>query len=532
MSSNAGSENRKPKVFISYAKENKEAAARLRDDLDRAGAAPWIDTEDMRAGEQWEPEIQRVIREWCDFFVALISSDSVNKTGYVQREIKTALGQLNERPPGQVFVIPVKLDECEPKDQELSEIHWIKMYPQWDQGMAKLVRALGLSFEDREEATWEADSEEKAGAGTGFREVDRQVEMYVEAGVKEVLRISRHRKLRLARSVQLPHDRVRREHVKFASEAAAAMGPFPFNDAFPLRFYLPHYKASRLMIMINGLAEGKTRIWDRLGSTFAANGMAAVLLPLPQHFCRHILFNCNDFFEDDEYRLDDRELLDKYTASIKYGLLAHPRSLVRLNYQLMADIACLVAYVTGRRDPSINTLKDFVDGNFEERPKCSILGFSLGGLCALQSFLNDPDAFNSCVLVNSGASFQDMNASQVFKDEWRDVQRGVVDAARAYEGVKARNFDTVFLGNNKVDLHDMLEQQKQKLLLVLGGSDEIINTSNIHNLMPSKTGLAMFQIPSLSHFINVPNMGGRTWDEWSQFTVEMILSFDSNRPGP
>jgi TIR domain len=72
---------------------------------------PWLDDERLRGGQTWELEIKNAIKS-CDFFVACLSSKSVNKRGFVQKELKQALAFVDEFPEGQVFVIPVKLEQC------------------------------------------------------------------------------------------------------------------------------------------------------------------------------------------------------------------------------------------------------------------------------------------------------------------------------------------------------------------------------------------------------------------------------------
>lgn len=197
----------------------------------------------------------------------------------------------------------------------------------------------------------------------------------------------------------------------------------------------------------------------------------------------------------------------------------------------MRDISELAQEILTRRGLSQDGLGTFLHDRLSARPKISILGFSLGGLVALQAFLAQPNTFNSCVLINSGASFQDMNASQVFRESWRDLQRGILESTRHLSRREmASNFERVFLGHEKVVLHDQLMQQKNKILVLLGGSDPIFNAGNIANILPQETGLAVFQIPSLTHFINIRSMGGDIWDEWSNFTAKMILSFDKFRP--
>jgi len=77
-------------VFISYAREDYEIAERLYGDLgQRDGVRPWMDRKDILAGQNWRLAIQK-----SSCFLALHSSDSVSKAGYVQKELRMALDKV------------------------------------------------------------------------------------------------------------------------------------------------------------------------------------------------------------------------------------------------------------------------------------------------------------------------------------------------------------------------------------------------------------------------------------------------------
>lgn len=127
--------------FISYAREDREHAEKLYNDLRQRGAEPWIDFEDLRAGENWELAIIRAIGE-ASHFLALLSRHSINKRGFVQREMKEALEILQQFPPDDVFIVPVRLDETKPRDVRLSRIHWIDLFPNYDDGLRRLMKSV------------------------------------------------------------------------------------------------------------------------------------------------------------------------------------------------------------------------------------------------------------------------------------------------------------------------------------------------------------------------------------------------------
>lgn len=132
--------------FISYAREDRDVAVRLRDDLIRLGATPWIDVSDLIAGQDWQLAISRALRE-SSHFVALLSHHSVTKRGYVQREVREALDLLDQFPPDAVFIIPVRVDESEPSHERLRNLHWVDLFADYDKAVTQIARGLGLVSE-------------------------------------------------------------------------------------------------------------------------------------------------------------------------------------------------------------------------------------------------------------------------------------------------------------------------------------------------------------------------------------------------
>jgi TIR domain len=132
------------KVFISYAREDYAAARRLFRELLYLGVEPWLDKECILPGQRWELAIETAIRE-SNYVVAVLSANSVEKRGYIQKELRIALDALDRVPESQVFLIPVKLDETTVSNFRLRELQWVEMYPSWDEGFAKIRRVLDFA---------------------------------------------------------------------------------------------------------------------------------------------------------------------------------------------------------------------------------------------------------------------------------------------------------------------------------------------------------------------------------------------------
>ncbi len=129
------------KVFISYAREDFKTAKKLYDDLKEAGVTPWLDDEDLLPGQNWKMGISQAIAD-TDYFLALLSENSVTKTGYVQNELSKALDVLEGYPPDKIYMIPVRIDECIPKHKKLRDLNWVNLFGSYESCLKKILLVL------------------------------------------------------------------------------------------------------------------------------------------------------------------------------------------------------------------------------------------------------------------------------------------------------------------------------------------------------------------------------------------------------
>jgi len=127
-------------IFLSYAHEDIGIAKKLYQDLKKYNLNLWFDTESLIPGQNWQVEIKKAIRK-SNFFMALLSKNSVNKIGYVQKELKIALDILDYHPESNVYFIPVRLDNCDPTNDQIFDLHWIDIFPEdkYQEGLKKLL---------------------------------------------------------------------------------------------------------------------------------------------------------------------------------------------------------------------------------------------------------------------------------------------------------------------------------------------------------------------------------------------------------
>lgn len=126
------------KIFLSYARTDEEMVENLYSQLRLAGFAPWMDTMDILAGEDWRQSIEKAIRE-SHFFLACLSRHSIDKRGWVQREIRIALEMWQERLHSDIYLIPVRLESCVLPDK-LRQFQWVDLYE--PQGVTQLTKAI------------------------------------------------------------------------------------------------------------------------------------------------------------------------------------------------------------------------------------------------------------------------------------------------------------------------------------------------------------------------------------------------------
>lgn len=126
------------RAFICHSWADKPAVRDLYRRLQNDGFAPWLDEEDLLPGQEWRKEIRRAV-ESADVVLVCLSRSSVTRQGFVHQEIGYALDVAAEQPEGTIFIIPVRLEECDVPER-LETWHWVNLYE--DRGYANLVRAL------------------------------------------------------------------------------------------------------------------------------------------------------------------------------------------------------------------------------------------------------------------------------------------------------------------------------------------------------------------------------------------------------
>jgi len=116
------------RVFLCHSSSDKPTVRELYQKLSAEGWMDvWLDEEKLLPGQDWDYEIDRALDK-SDAVIVTLSTDSVSKEGYVQKELRFALDIALEKPEGTIFILPVRLDDCE-RPRRLRPIQGIDYFP-------------------------------------------------------------------------------------------------------------------------------------------------------------------------------------------------------------------------------------------------------------------------------------------------------------------------------------------------------------------------------------------------------------------
>jgi len=131
----------RPRVFIAYVQEDFALARKLCDALKASGFSPWLDKDQLLAGQNWPRAIERAIGI-SDVFVACFSPRSVVKRGQFPSELRYALDCARRRPLEDLFLIPVRFEPCEIPRRIAEQTQYVDLFPDWERGMKRVVRSV------------------------------------------------------------------------------------------------------------------------------------------------------------------------------------------------------------------------------------------------------------------------------------------------------------------------------------------------------------------------------------------------------
>lgn len=136
-------EQRHLKVFLCYAHNDKSAVIELYQHLNRDGIDAWLDRKKLLPGQELEWEIRKAVH-MADVVIICLSRQ-FDHTGLWHKEMKLVLDVAMEKPEGKIFIIPLRLEECD-VPLSLRRWQWVDFFE--EDGYNRLLQALQKRAED------------------------------------------------------------------------------------------------------------------------------------------------------------------------------------------------------------------------------------------------------------------------------------------------------------------------------------------------------------------------------------------------
>lgn len=138
----------KPRVFIAYVEEDLPFARKLYRAFEDNGFRPWLDKKRLMPGQNWPRAIETAIQT-SDFFVACFSRRATSKRGSFHSELRYALFCAAKVPLDEIFLIPIRLDDCDVPNRISKQIQYLDLFPEWETGIGRLIKVMKAQDEGR-----------------------------------------------------------------------------------------------------------------------------------------------------------------------------------------------------------------------------------------------------------------------------------------------------------------------------------------------------------------------------------------------
>ncbi len=138
-----------PKVFISYASQDKSIAERLHNSLSDSHFDSWFDKETLEPGDAWNKKIKVSINE-SDFLLVVCSKALKEKQdSYVNKEISWSLERSKE--VRGKFIVPVETDDIQAKEilPELGDYQAVNIVQEYNTPVKRLIKSLRREYQRR-----------------------------------------------------------------------------------------------------------------------------------------------------------------------------------------------------------------------------------------------------------------------------------------------------------------------------------------------------------------------------------------------
>jgi formylglycine-generating enzyme required for sulfatase activity len=143
-------ETRKLRVFVCHGLQDKQIVHLLYERLLKEDwIEPWLDEEKLLPGQDRELNLGEVLKS-TDVALVCLSKQSLDEEGGFQREIRIVVDFAKEKPENSIFIIPIRLDNCE-KPQYLRSKQHVNFFSPSDvvmeQAYLRIRKSMKIKFE-------------------------------------------------------------------------------------------------------------------------------------------------------------------------------------------------------------------------------------------------------------------------------------------------------------------------------------------------------------------------------------------------
>jgi len=118
-------------VFLSYASQDADAAARICEALRVAGIEVWFDQSQLRGGDIWDQRIRQQIRDCALFMPVISASTQARAEGYFRLEWHLAERRTHLIGRQRAFLVPVCIDDTPERDADVPDaflaVQWTRL---------------------------------------------------------------------------------------------------------------------------------------------------------------------------------------------------------------------------------------------------------------------------------------------------------------------------------------------------------------------------------------------------------------------
>ena len=130
------------RVFIASSGNDDRVVKRIYAELRNSGFAPWLESYDVLPGKNYEKARRKAITG-ARVALAFFSRKSVNSRGSLQRNYQKVIDDLSDAESKGMFVIPVKIDDCE-MIYQYRDVECVSLLEAG--GMEKIIKVLNSFF--------------------------------------------------------------------------------------------------------------------------------------------------------------------------------------------------------------------------------------------------------------------------------------------------------------------------------------------------------------------------------------------------